>query len=430
VLFTVHWVILLALVAGTLLTAVLLDQQSRLFLLKIVLAAALTVLPAWIYLLFISSKGQRLYDEFVINLHRMRIDRLGNLPAPPQHTTYYAAWKQARQQVVAETGSDTKDNLYRAKFEAIYGLEAVSTRELIDTGRRRNLRDQTQTFTPILLTTFLIGIGWALVVQPEGVRQYSLVPSFSGLPRIPYEAICFGFIGAYWFILQDLVRRYYRDDLKTDAYISAVTRIVIVAVLVTTIGLIPVGTVEQQQVLAFIVGVFPQVGLEIIKGGIHVAFRRLVPTMRTDHPLSSLDGLTIWDQARLLEEGIEDLENLATANLVDVLLSMRMPVARLVDWIDQAILLVHLPGPTDENEAYRGLKSLGLRTATDLEAAWAEATPEGRQMISDTIFGSDPGTLRGCALLTAVGREASIVHVRAFRSRDWLEDSAQLELAA
>jgi hypothetical protein len=54
----------------------------------------------------------------------------------------------------------------------------------------------------------------------------------------------------------------------------------------------------------------------------------------------------------------------------------------------------------------------------------------GRQMISDTIFGSDPGTLRGCALLTALGREASIAHVRAFRSRDWLEDSAGLELAA
>ena len=301
---------------------------------------------------------------------------MGNLPAPPQHTTYYAAWTKAHQEVVAQTGCDTKDNLYRAKFEAIYGPDAVSTRGLIDTERRRELRDRTQTFTPVLLTTFLIGVGWALVIQPEGLRQYSLVPSFSSVPPIPYQAVCFGFMGAYWFILQDLVRRYYRDDLKTDAYISAVTRIVIVAVLVTTIGLIPVGTPQQQQQLAFIIGVFPQVGLEIIKGGIHVAFRRLVPTLRTEHPLSSLDGLTIWDQARLLEEGIEDLENLATANLVDVLLSMRMPVARLVDWIDQAVLLVHLPGRTMEDKASGGLQSLGLRTATDLEAAWAEAPPK------------------------------------------------------
>ena len=435
VVFAVHWLLLVALVAGLLLAAVLLDQHSRLFVLKIVLAATLTVLPAWIYLLFISSKGQRLYDEFVINLHRLRIDRLGNLPAPPQHTTYYAAWKKAHCQVKALTGNDTKDNLYRAKFEAIYGVEAVSTRSLIDTDAKRTVRDRTQTFTPVLLTTFLVGLGWAIVVQPEDLQKYAVVPSFNGLPRVPYEAICFGFIGAYWFILQDLVRRYFRDDLKTDAYISAVTRIVIVTALVTTVGLVPIGTVQQQQVLAFLIGVFPQIGLEVIKGGTHVAFRKLVPTLRTEHPLSSLDGLTIWDQARLLEEGIEDLENLATANLVDVLLSMRSPLARLVDWIDQAILLVHLlPGSPGEDGAYRRLRSLGLRTATDLEAAWEKASPEGRQMISDTIFGNDPGSLRGCALLTAVGREANIAHVRAFRSRDWLdepEDEApQLELAA
>jgi len=354
----------LGLVAGTLLMAVLLDQHSRLFLLKLVLAAALTVLPAWIYLLFISSKGKRLYDEFVINLYRLNIDRLGNLPAPPQHTTYYGMWKEAHAQLKAVTNSETKDNLYRAKFEAVYGVEAVSTRGLIDSEQRWNLRDRTQTFAPILLATFLIGLGWALVVQPDSLRQYSLVPTFSGVPRMPYEAICFGFIGAYWFILQDIVRRYYRDDLKTDAYISAITRLVIVAVLVTTMGLVPIGTMQQQQLLAFIVGVFPQVGLEVIKGGIHVAFRRMVPTLRINHPLSSVDGLTIWDQARLLEEGIEDLENLATANLVDLLLSMRMPVARLVDWIDQAILLIQLPGPTQENEAYRHLQRLGIRTAT------------------------------------------------------------------
>jgi hypothetical protein len=196
----------------------------------------------------------------------------------------------------------------------------------------------------------------------------------------------------------------------------------VVAVLVTTIGLIPVGTVEQQQVLAFIVGVFPQIGLEVIKAGAHASFGRLVPTLRTRHPLSSLDGLTIWDQARLLEEGIEDLENLATANLVDVLLSMRIPVARLVDWLDQAILLVHLP--YDEEEEARGsLQRLGIRTATDLEAAWAEATPEGRRMLSETLFGVDAGSLPGCALLTAVGREANIGHVRAFRARDWLDES-------
>ena len=48
-------------------------------------------------------------------------------------------------------------------------------------------------------------------------------------------------------------------------------------------------------------------------------------------------------------------------------------------------------------------------------------------MISDTIFGADPGALHGSALLTAVGREANIAHVRAFRSRDWLDPAEAAE---
>ena len=36
-------------------------------------------------------------------------------------------------------------------------------------------------------------------------------------------------------------------------------------------------------------------------------------------------------------------------NLVDVMLHTRIPASRLVDWIDQAFLLVHL-GRTDRDE--------------------------------------------------------------------------------
>ncbi|MDQ3610085.1 MAG: hypothetical protein M4D85_00520 [Actinomycetota bacterium] len=417
-----HWLILLGLVGVSLLAAIVLDEGSRLFLLKNVLALTLSVLPGSIYLLFISAKGQRLYDEFVINVFRLRIDRLGNLPAPPQHTTYYAEWKKANDHVKAAAGTDSRDNLYRAKFEAIFGSHSVSTRGLIEVGdRRESVRDRTQTFAPILLATFLVGLGWTLVVQPDALATIRLVESSVGAPAVPYEPLQFGFLGAYWFILQDLVRRYFRDDLKTDAYISAVTRLVVVSLLVVTVGLVPVGTLQQQQVFAFLIGVFPQLGLEVLKAGVHTAFGKIVPTLRTKNPLSSLHGLTIWDQARLLEEGIEDLENLATANLVDMLLSMRVPLARLVDWMDQAILLIHLPDGDDT--ARCALQRLGIRTATDLEAAWAEAAPNGRTILSRAAVGPDATQIHGAAFLGALGRAANIEHIRAFRSHDWLEES-------
>lgn len=418
----IHWLLLAALVAAILSPALVLDQPSQLYLLKIALAATLTLFPAWIYLLFIGSKGERLYDEYVINLHRLHIDQPANLPAPPQHTTYYQSWKAAHRAQIESASIGTRDNLYRAKFEAVYGPESVSTRALVDPDARRTVRHRTQTFTPILLTTFLLGVGWTLVVRPDGLHDVHLIDALSRLPQLPVEPLRFGFLGAYWFIVQDLVRRYYRDDLTTDAYISAVTRVVVVSLLVTTMGLIPLGTPAQQQVLAFLVGIFPQVGMEVIKAGAQAVLARLVPPLKPEHPLSALQGLTIWDQARLLEEGIEDLENLATANLVDVLLSLRVPVARLVDWIDQSILLIHLSTRANQGPRDR-LQQVGIRTATDLEAAWAEATDDGREMLSETIFEEHGCVLRGQALLTAVGREASIAHVRAFRARTWLADT-------
>ena len=39
---------------------------------------------------------------------------------------------------------------------------------------------------------------------------------------------------------------------------------------------------------------------------------------------------------------MEDMLSLATANFVDVILHTRVPVGRLVDWVDQAHLYLHL----------------------------------------------------------------------------------------
>jgi hypothetical protein len=301
----VQWVLLVVVVLLTTLPTVILDQRSRVFLLKVVIAAILTFLPGWLYLQFIKFKGRSLYDEFVLNLFRLRIDKYCNLPAPPQHTSYYHEWKKDRDALLADADVKTKDNLYRRKFEAIFGRNAVSTASLLDQpGDRLSVRDRTEAFSPVLVATLLIGVGWTLVVQPEFLRTFDFVSRLSGEPQVPYKALQYGFLGAYWFILQDLIRRYFRDDLKTGAYISAAARIVIVALIVTAVGLIPFlsDRPEQQQIFAFFVGIFPQIGLQALKAALTKLFGGVVPTVKTEYPLSDLDGLSIWDQARLLEE--------------------------------------------------------------------------------------------------------------------------------
>jgi hypothetical protein len=127
------------------------------------------------------------------------------------------------------------------------------------------------------------------------------------------------------------------------------------------------------------------------------------------YPLEQLDGLNIWYEARLAEEGVEDMQNLTTMNLVDVILHTRAPVGRLIDWIDQAFLLIHLDPVTraemsnvhsiEEDKAACGatsrlaLRRIGIRSATDLLRACTAGG--GQQPSADALraSGLDPDQL-------------------------------------
>ena len=49
--------------------------------------------------------------------------------------------------------------------------------------------------------------------------------------------------------------------------------------------------------------------------------------------LSQLDGVDLHDSTRLETEGINDVPSLAKADLVSLMVSTRLPVDRLVDWV-------------------------------------------------------------------------------------------------
>jgi hypothetical protein len=49
--------------------------------------------------------------------------------------------------------------------------------------------------------------------------------TLSGRPVLPTDALRFGFLGAYFFIIEMITRRYFQDDLKTAPYLNGATRI-------------------------------------------------------------------------------------------------------------------------------------------------------------------------------------------------------------
>jgi hypothetical protein len=408
-------------IALILVPTIYLDESSRLFVLKLVSAGLLAFLPGWLYLQFIRNKGRSLYDEYVLNLFRLHIDKPANLPAPPKHTTYYLPWSKAHEKLRTKS----KDNLYRTKFEAVYGRSSVSTlRLIVEKGKPPK---RTEAFSPVVYATLILCLGWVLVLQPEllgALRLGEIVPS--GRPLLPVEPLQFGFLGAYTFIIQDLVRRYYRDDLRTSGYIAAISRIVFSAVLIMTVNLMWTDQASQQEnILAFFIGFFPQIGLQVLKTALTAPLGKLVPSLSTEYPLSSLEGLNFWYEARLNEEGIEDQQNLVSASLVDLMLRTRAPVMRLVDWLDQSFLQLHLPAdPENLKGMALDLRRLGIRTATEFENTFDElgGDPVFRAALGTALgVTSDESPIVARSIVVALHGEVNYWHVRQFRRHSWLE---------
>ena len=432
---TLLFILLLLVVVVILAGAIMFSDNSRVFLLKFAAAGILSIIPGWTYLQFIRNKGHSLYDEYVLNLFRLKIDEIANLPAPPEHTSWYLDWHRAHKGVVPD---GITDNLYRRKFESVYGPSAVSTQGLIKR-RSMTLKEKTETFAPVVMATIVIAVAWTLVVQPELMDDINLIRGDFALsegPELPGDQLRYGFLGAYAFILLNLSRRYFREDLKSAAYVSATTRILFASTLIVAAdaaGFDGVVSGGQANFIAFFIGFFPRAGFTWLRTLLPSRLKASVPQLESDYPLNHLEGLNVWYESRLIEEGIESIQNLCSANLVDLLLKTRIPVVRVIDWLDQAFLYLHLPKNPQRIEdpppSLVELRGLGIRTATELERVWAlaDSSPgdeELKALLGRVLVPDDPQMINAVmrSMMLTFGGEPNLWHVRAFRELNWLRD--------
>jgi hypothetical protein len=284
---------------------------------------ALSFLPGWLYVRFLGQRAGALWDEYVLNLHRLCWDSPRHLPQPPMNSDFYAEWVADSDPLLAG-----QPNIYQQKFDAYYG-KSVSR---IGQGDGPPVR--VETLFPVFLTTTALAVCWTAVLWN---------PRFTSAPASVWDVLKFGFLGAYSFILQMLIRRFFQSDLRPSAYANALLRLIVVLILVTAVyQVLPQGNPRSAAATAFVVGFFPLVGMQALQRAAATGLRVVVPSLSPPYPLNQIDGLSVWYEARLIEEGIEDMQSLATANFVDVILHTRVPVGRLVDWVDQAHLYLHL----------------------------------------------------------------------------------------
>jgi hypothetical protein len=385
------------------------------------------LLPAVLYYLFISTRKNGLLNEYIINL-----GRLGFLPSESANReTADDAFRRARLQA------------YMQKFEAVYGpLPDPSLKQLDASSRIYSnptwLRSASaglgdiltaETAIPVIIATLLIVLGWLPVLPPRvqvNVNAESETVEMLRQAFIPGATpILFGFLGAYFFSLQMLFRRFVRRDLSSNAYVATSMRI-IVAVIGTLVmedavrALRADVDVRTLEVMGFIIGFFPMVLWQVLASVIKkITFASyFLPSMASQLPVSDLDGLTYWHQARLEEEDIENIPNMSTADIVDIMLATRVPPDRIVDWVDQAILYTHL-GPEKENGdkgRRERLRQHGIRTASALIEAYRHSIDRKLQeqfrAILETPNGQPPTIL---TLIDAVRTNPNLAAIQTWR---------------
>lgn len=286
---------------------------------------------------------------------------------------------------------------------------------------------------PLMISTLLLTLGWAAALMPnlkpsalDGTLDEPLALTLFLSPE--KSAFTFAFLGAYFFTLNMVFRRYVRADLSPKAYSHISIRIIIATVLAWVASAIPslAGSEPEQTawallVAAFFIGVVPETGMALFHD-ILVSQQKWIgavfPSIKERDPLSNLQGITLYDRARLLEEGIENIENLAHHDLIELMLRTRIPPPRLVDLVDQAILYLHArEADVGEGDVQilAKLRRVGIRTASDLELAAEGAKKNGIEGALFDLLGSEGSVPRLQTILQVLADDEWMIHIRHWR---------------
>jgi hypothetical protein len=291
---------------------------------------------------------------------------------------------------------------------------------------------------PVILCTLIVGGGWCVILLFGAIQNdFSDATDLNTLFEPPDSTYAFGFLGAYYFAINMLIRRYIRGDLQPKTYSIVTTRILAVIVVAIVLSSTPNwGMVTMP--LMFAIGFVPETFILFLRENL-VSFKFLKRhLMSLDRlPLTKLEGIDLYDRARLEEEGVDNLESLANADLVDLMTNTSIPISQLVEWVDQTMLYLRVhanpaesalstaPAPApdanptgseDADPLWHELRAMGVRRASDLLADDQPMLRPQILQLAKALGKSDAFVERLHSMVNQLTTDESFQHIRFWRT--------------
>lgn len=215
-------------------------------------------------------------------------------------------------------------------------------------------------------------------------------------------AIGMAFLGTYVWSVQYILRRLVTIDLPPVAYYNIGIRMVfgsfVALVLYQFVNALPTGEFsistaqidlipekalkDMTPVIAFLTGIVPQRVLRYMIERFSFTASRTGDRAET-FPLDMLEGMTPFNKVRLAELGIENVQNMAKASLIELVIKTPYRPSQLVDWIVQGHLCLYFKSKIN------AMREAGIRTILDFK----KMGDQGTLGTLATRSGIDPNSL-------------------------------------
>ncbi len=249
-------------------------------------------------------------------------------------------------------------------------------------------------FLPAILNLVLTYVVWTCALMPHGIHSVLTMMGDSARTPVSFAMLLatsaramtpltWALLGAYFYGLTLIVRRWMLADLTTNVLWKINVRLVLTVILGSLLMALGAGAGGADEPLGqwaaamgFMIGIVPDLFLRWIGqqlqriGGIDAGASGLFAPSELQ---SKLDGMSFWQVDRLGEEGIESVHDLAMKEIPSLLIKTRFDPALLLNWVDRALLC------TQVDSDLPLFKCAHLYTGTDLMAVLAR--PDGMQRL-------------------------------------------------